>query len=75
VKRCPFRRCEFSPLEDLEDMKYLIMKNERNATSASEGIDSVPSSSWEGIAKSQSFKYGLQLAMCVRERERERERQ
>ena len=52
VNRCPFRRCTPSLLEDLEDMKYLIMKNERNATSASEGMESVASSSAEAIAKS-----------------------
>jgi hypothetical protein len=51
VKRCPFRRCECSLLEDLEDMKYLIMKNERNATNASEGMERVASSSLEAIVR------------------------
>ena len=55
VKRCPFRRAVISLLEDLEDIKYLIMKNERNATNASEGIERVDSSSAEAIAKSVLF--------------------
>jgi hypothetical protein len=53
VKRCPFRRCESSPLEDLEDIKYLIIKNERNAKNASEGMERVASSSAEAIPKSE----------------------
>jgi hypothetical protein len=55
VKRCPFRRCERSLFEDLEDMKYLIMKNERNATNASEGMERVASSSPEAIAREGDF--------------------
>ena len=53
VKRCPFRRALFSPFEDLDDKKYLMMKNERNATNASEGMESVASSSVEAIAETR----------------------
>jgi len=37
-------------------MKYLIMKNERNATKASEGMESVASSSLEAIAGEGDFQ-------------------
>jgi hypothetical protein len=51
VKRCPFRRDAPPPLEDLEDIKYLIMKKDRNATNASEGMEMVASSSVDAIAR------------------------
>jgi hypothetical protein len=37
-------------------MKYLIMKNERNATKASEGMERVASSSPEAIAREGDFR-------------------
>jgi hypothetical protein len=36
-------------------MKYLMMKNERNATNASEGMERVASSSPEAIARKGDF--------------------
>lgn len=58
VKRCPFRRAVFSLLVDLEDIKYLMMKKERNATNASEGMERVASLSAEAIAKSGFIRLG-----------------
>jgi len=52
VNRCPFRRCEPSLLEDLEDMNYLTMNKERNATNASDGMEGVPSSFPEAMTES-----------------------
>jgi hypothetical protein len=51
VKRCPFRGGVLSPPEGLEDIKYLIMKKERNATKASEGMERVASSSFDAMAR------------------------
>lgn len=63
VKRCPFRREAPSPLEDLEDIKYLIMKKDRNATNASEGMERVASSSVDAIASERLI---AQFVACPR---------
>ena len=65
VNLWPFLREFVAVSEDRDDIKYRIMKNERKATKASDGMDRVASSSEEAIVLSVDVPYRTSVLSLV----------